>query len=277
VALDRASAPKLTARSVSAKKRKGDRIVCLTAYDYPTALLLDEAGVDLMLVGDSVANVFYGRSNTLAVGVEEMVFHTRAVSAGVQRALVVADMPFLSYQVSVERAVENAGRLLKAGAEAVKLEGAGPIVATARRLVELGMPVMGHLGLVPQSVHKLGGYHLQACRPEEQQQLLADAQALEQAGCFALVLEKIPAELAGAVSKVLSIPTIGIGAGPGCDGQILVLHDMLGIPSESRLRFVRTYARVGEAIRDAVTRYCADVRSGAFPATEHSFHAGEGR
>jgi 3-methyl-2-oxobutanoate hydroxymethyltransferase len=268
---------KLTTRRITARKSKGERIVCLTAYDYPSALILDEAGVDLILVGDSAANVFYGQPTTLGIGMEEMLFHTRAVAAGAKRALIVADMPFLSYQVSPDEAVANAGRLLKAGAEAVKVEGAGPVLPTIQRLVELGMPVMGHLGLVPQSVHKLGGYRLQARTAEEQRQLLDDAQTLERAGCFAVVLEKIPAEVASVVTKSLSVPTIGIGAGPDCDGQILVLQDMLGIPSESPLRFVKSYARVGEVMRDAIGRYCADVRSGGFPSPEHSFHVDEGR
>ena len=204
---------KLTTLRLMRKKRRGEKIACLTAYDYPSALLLDAAGVDLILVGDSAANVIYGHDNTLRIGMDEMLFHTRAVAAGVKRALVVADMPFLSFQVSIEHAVANAGRFLQAGAEAVKLEGAGPILPVIERLVELGIPVMGHLGLTPQSVHKLGGYRLQARRPDERERLLADARALEQAGCFAVVLEKVPAEVAEQVTGALSIPTIGIGAG----------------------------------------------------------------
>ena len=268
---------KLTTLRLMRKKRRGEKIACLTAYDYPSALLLDAAGVDLILVGDSAANVIYGHDNTLRIGMDEMLFHTRAVAAGVKRALVVADMPFLSFQVSIEHAVANAGRFLQAGAEAVKLEGAGPILPVIERLVELGIPVMGHLGLTPQSVHKLGGYRLQARRPDERERLLADARALEQAGCFAVVLEKVPAEVAEQVTGALSIPTIGIGAGAKCDGQVLVLHDMLGIPEPSGLRFVRAYAQLGAAIRDAVACYCEDVRSGAFPADRHSFHIDEGR
>ena len=302
---------KLTTLRLMRKKRRGEKIACLTAYDYPSALLLDAAGVDLILVGDSAANVVYGHDNTLRIGMDEMLFHTRAVAAGVRRALVVADMPFLSFQVSIEHAVANAGLFLKAGAEAVKLEGAGPILPVIERLVELGIPVMGHLGLTPQSVHKLGGYRLQARRADERERLLADARALEQAGCFAVVLEKIPAEvaevslcfelgratvvvnddqlslaigkrgqnvrLAARLTVTLGVPTIGIGAGARCDGQVLVLHDMLGIPEPSGLRFVRAYAQLGAAIREAVARYCEDVRSGAFPADEHSFHIDEGR
>jgi 3-methyl-2-oxobutanoate hydroxymethyltransferase len=271
------SAEKLTTLRLMRKKRRGEKIACLTAYDYPSALLLDSAGVDLILVGDSAANVVYGYDNTLRIGMDEMLFHTRAVAAGVKRALVVADMPFLSFQVSVEQAVANAGRFLQSGAEAVKVEGAGPILPVITRLVELGIPVMGHLGLTPQSVHKLGGYRLQARRADERERLLADARALEQAGCFAVVLEKVPAEVAEQVTGALSIPTIGIGAGAKCDGQVLVLHDMLGIPEPSTLRFVRAYAQLGASIREAVTRYCEDVRSGAFPADEQSFHIDESR
>lgn len=263
---------KVTVRTLARMKRKGERIVALTAYDYPTAMILDKVGVDLVLVGDSAANVVYGDDTTLKLGMDEMLYHTRAVCAGIARALVVADMPFLSFQVSVESAVENAGRFLKAGAEAVKLEGAGPMVGTVKRLVELGMPVMGHLGLTPQSVHKLGGYRLQARTEKDQQRLVEDAVRLQEAGCFALVVEKVPAELAARLTAELLIPVIGIGAGPDCDGQILVLHDMLGIFEPPGYKFVKRYAEVGAAIRDAVAAYADDVRAGRFPAEEHSFH-----
>jgi len=263
---------KLTTVRVVRKKAKGERIVCLTAYDYPSALILDSTGVDVILVGDSAANVIYGMATTLTIGMDEMVYHTRAVAAGVKRALVVADMPFLSYQVSIERAVANAGRFLKAGAEAVKVEGAGPVLPAIRRLVELGIPVMGHLGLTPQSVHKLGGYRLQARKAEDQERLLADAGALADAGCFSVVLEKIPAEVAERVTEALAIPTIGIGAGPGCDGQVLVLHDMLGMFDAPPLKFVKQYAGLAAEIRKAVTAYSEEVRSGRFPDEERSFH-----
>jgi 3-methyl-2-oxobutanoate hydroxymethyltransferase len=263
---------KVTVRTLARMKRKGERIVALTAYDYPTALILDKAGVDLVLVGDSAANVVYGDDTTLKLGMGEMLYHTRAVSAGIARALVVADMPFLSFQVSVENAVENAGRFLKAGAEAVKLEGAGPMVETVKRLVELGMPVMGHLGLTPQSVHKLGGYRLQARTEKDQERLVEDAVRLQEAGCFALVVEKVPAELGARLTAELLIPVIGIGAGPDCDGQILVLHDMLGMFEPPGYKFVKRYAEIGAAIRDAVTAYGDDVRAGRFPSEEHSFH-----
>jgi 3-methyl-2-oxobutanoate hydroxymethyltransferase len=268
----RQEAEKVTVQTIARMKRKGERIAALTAYDYPTAMILDKAGIDLVLVGDSAANVVYGDDTTLRIGMDEMLYHTRAVSAAVERALVVADMPFLSFQVSVESAVENAGRFLKAGAEAVKLEGAGPMVGTIRRLVELGMPVMGHLGLTPQSVHKLGGYRLQARTGTEQERLIEDAVQLQEAGCFALVLEKVPAELAARLTAKLLMPVIGIGAGPDCDGQVLVLHDMLGVFEPPGYKFVKRYAEIGAAIRDAVAAYADDVRAGRFPSEEHTFH-----
>jgi 3-methyl-2-oxobutanoate hydroxymethyltransferase len=268
---------KLTTLRIIRKKRRGEKIVCLTAYDYPSACILDEAGVDLILVGDSAANVVYGQPTTLTIGMDEMVYHTRAVSAGVRRALLVADMPFLSYQVSVEAAVANAGRLLQAGAEAVKLEGAGPVLDSVRRLTQLGIPVMGHLGLTPQSVHKLGGYRLQARKAEEQEGLVRDAQSLQEAGCFAIVLEKIPAEAAARVSGGLAIPTVGIGAGPGCDGQVLVLHDMLDFSGTPPLKFVKQYAHLRDEIRRAVAAYSEEVRAGRFPSEEHTFHTDESR
>ncbi len=269
------SPDKLTTVRIVRKKARGERIVCLTAYDYPSACILDEAGVDLILVGDSAANVIYGMPTTLTIGMDEMVYHTRAVAAGVKRALLVADMPFLSYQVSIEQAVANAGRFLQAGAEAVKVEGAGPILPAIKRLVELGIPVMGHLGLTPQSVHKLGGYRLQARKAEDRERLLADAHALAGAGCFAIVLEKVPSEVAKRVTDELSIPTIGIGAGLCCDGQVLVLHDMLGLFSAPPLKFVKQYAKLYGDILKAVTAYAEEVRSGKFPDDEHSFHLEE--
>lgn len=268
---------KVTTRRIVRKKSRGEKIACLTAYDYPSALILDRAGADLILVGDSAANVIYGSATTLAIGMDEMVYHTRAVAAGVRRALVVADMPFLSYQVSESAAIANAGRLLQAGAEAVKVEGAGPVLGAIRRLVELGIPVMGHVGLTPQAVHKLGGFRLQARTEPEQEKLCADAAALEAAGCFSVVIEKVPAEAARRVTASLGIPTIGIGAGPDCDGQILVLHDMLGLPAPSSLKFVKQYADIGGEMSRAVARYCDDVRSGRFPTEDHSFHSDAGR
>lgn len=268
----RAAEAKQTAFRIRRKKSRGERIVALTAYDYPTARILDEAGVDLVLVGDSAANVVHGMATTLNIGMEEMLCHTRAVARAVRRALVVADMPFLSYQVSSDEAVRNAGLFLKAGAEAVKLEGAtAAVCALVRRLVEMGIPVLGHVGLVPQSVHQLGGYRLQARTQVERERLVADACELEASGCFAVVLEKVPVEAATEVTRALNIPTIGIGAGPGCDGQILVLHDMVGLSESPGFKFVRRYAEVGEVIRQAVAEYADDVRAGRFPDDEHSF------
>jgi 3-methyl-2-oxobutanoate hydroxymethyltransferase len=269
-------ADKVTTMRLVRMKNRGEKIVCLTAYDFPFARIIDEAGVDIVLIGDSAANVIYGMPTTLSIGMEEMLYHTRAVANGVRRALIVSDMPFLSYQISIERAIENAGRLLKAGAEAVKLEGAGPVVTTVRTLVEYGIPVMGHLGLTPQAVHKLGGYRLQARTPDEQNKLLQDALELEQAGCFALVLEKIPAELAKQVTMRLRIPTIGIGAGPDCDGQVLVLQDLLGFFEAPKFKFVKRYAEIGRDVRRAVENFITDVRSGIFPGKEHSFYSDEG-
>ncbi len=268
---------KVTTIRLMKKKAKGEKIVCLTAYDYPFARILDEAGVDLILVGDSAANVVYGMKTTLTIGMDEMVYHTRAVANAVRRALVVSDMPFLSYQVSKERAIENAGRFLQVGAEAVKVEGAGPVLDTIQHLVEYGIPVMGHLGLTPQAVHKLGGYRLQARRREEQEQLVKDARALQEAGCFALVLEKVPGEVAAEVTRDLRIPVIGIGAGSQCDGQVLVLQDMLGMFEEPAFKFVKRYAELGQMVRQAVINYIDEVRSGKFPGPEHTFFTDEGR
>jgi 3-methyl-2-oxobutanoate hydroxymethyltransferase len=254
-------------------KERGEKITCLTAYDYPTARILDAAGIELILVGDSAANVIYGYATTLLIGMAEMACHTKAVAAGAKRAMLVADMPFMSYQPSIEIAVENAGVLMKAGAEAVKLEGAGPILPAIERLVAFGIPVMGHLGLTPQSVYQFGGHKLQGRTAAAQKQLLADAKRLERAGCFAIVLEKIPRDFAGQLSHSISIPTIGIGAGPQCDGQVLVLHDIIGL-SDQKLRFVKRYAEVGDVIRRAVDCYREEVRTGKFPDDEHSYIEG---
>jgi 3-methyl-2-oxobutanoate hydroxymethyltransferase len=252
---------------LESKKRRGERIAMLTAYDYTMARLLDRAGIDVMLVGDSLGMVVLGYETTLPVTLDAMVHHTRAVSRGTDRALVVADMPFLTFQVSVSEALRNAGRLIQeGGAAAVKIEGGGAVVEAAARLVEVGIPVMGHLGLVPQSVHQLGGFRRQATLDEDAEQLLADAHALEEAGAFAVVLESIPAELARAVTKELRIPTIGIGAGPYCDGQVLVSYDMLGLSQDGVPAFVRRYAELGDQTVAAVRAYADDVRTGRFPA-----------
>jgi len=263
---------KITVPIITQMKEKGERIAALTAYDYLFALFLDEAGLDLILVGDSGAMVFSGYDTTIPITVDELLYHTRAASRGVKRALLVADMPFLSFQISPEEALRNAGRFIKEGhAEAVKLEGGEPMAETVRRIVNAGIPVMGHLGLTPQSINRLGGYKVQARTEEAIKKIVSDALALEQAGAFAIVLEKIPATVAKTVTESIKIPTIGIGAGPYCDGQILVTHDMLGLFEEFRPKFVRLYAEMGHDIREACARYMEDVRTGNFPKEKESY------
>jgi 3-methyl-2-oxobutanoate hydroxymethyltransferase len=249
------------------KKQRGEKIVVLTAYDATMARLFDRAGIDVLLVGDSLGNVIMGEETTLPVTLDVMVHHTRAVSRGARHALVVADMPFLSYQVTVPEAVRNAGRLLQeGGAAAVKIEGGRPMIDVVQRLVEIGIPVMGHLGLVPQSVHKLGGYRQQARRDEDAARLFEDAHALEDAGAFAIVLESIPDAVAASVSAALTIPTIGIGAGPHCDGQVLVSYDALGLFEGPVPPFVKQYAQLGELMVKAAKDYADEVREGRYPA-----------
>ena len=248
-------------------KQRGEKIAMLTAYDATMARLFDAAGVDVLLVGDSLGMVVLGYETTLPVTLEATLHHTRAVTRGAPRALVVADMPFLSFQTSVADAVRNAGRLLQeGGAVAVKVEGGQPVVETVRRLVEVGIPVMGHLGLTPQSVHRLGGFRRQATADVDARQLVEDALALQEAGAFAIVLESIPAEVAQRATAEVAIPTIGIGAGPHCDGQVLVSYDLLGL-SDYAPPFARKYAELGEAIATAVKAYAEDVRQGRFPAS----------
>ncbi len=251
-------------------KRRGEKIAMLTAYDWTMARLLDRAGIDVLLVGDSLGMVVLGYDSTVPVTLDQMVHHTRPVSRGAQRALVVSDMPFLTYKVSVEEAVRNAGRLIQeGGAAAVKIEGGSAVMDVARRLVEVGIPVMGHLGLVPQSVHQLGGYRRQAALEKEASELVADALALEAAGVFAVVLESIPPEVARTVTERLGVPTIGIGAGPDCDGQVLVSHDVLGM-FEDAPPFAKRYAEIGDTIVAAARVYADDVRQGRFPAREEA-------
>jgi 3-methyl-2-oxobutanoate hydroxymethyltransferase len=263
---------KVTTRSLSTLKARGERITALTAYDYLLAQLIDQAGVDVILVGDSAGMVVQGLDTTVSVTMDQMVYHATVVARGVERALVVADLPFMSYQVNTDEALRNAGRMIQtAGVEAVKLEGGARLAPTIRRIVEVGIPVMGHLGLTPQSIHKFGTYQVRATTVEEADELRADARALQDAGCFALVVEKVPAELAREVSKSLSIPVIGIGAGAGCDGQILVTADMLGLYTRFHPRFVRRYGELGRAISDCLRRYAADVRSGEFPSPGESY------
>jgi 3-methyl-2-oxobutanoate hydroxymethyltransferase len=244
----------------------------VTAYDAPGARLADEAGIELILVGDSAAMVVLGHDSTVPATVDEMIVLTRAARHGAQRALLVADMPFGSFQISDEEAVTNAVRFIKeADADAVKLEGGGASVSRARSIVGAGIPVMGHIGLTPQSATMLGGYKAQGRTAAKARALLADAQALQEAGCFAIVLEAVPAPVATRISQTLRVPTIGIGAGPGCDGQVLVWHDLLGLTEGRAPRFVKRYAQLAENIRQALTAYAADVRRGVFPAEEHSY------
>jgi len=255
-----------------AMKERGERIVCLTCYDALFARLLDESGVDILLVGDSVNEVLAGAESTLSATLEQMIYHTRIVRRGTSRALVVCDLPFLSYQISREEAIRNAGRAMaETGCHAVKLEGGKPMAQTVRALVDVGIPVMGHLGLTPQSVHALGGHRVQGRDEKTAERLKEDAKALEDAGAFAIVLELVPAPLASQITKSLTIPTIGIGAGPACDGQVLVLHDMLGLNDKFVAKFVKRYAALAEDVREAVRLYAAEVREGRYPGPEHSF------
>ena len=252
------------------------KITCLTAYDYPTARLLDEAGVDVILVGDSLAMVVLGYDSTLPVTLEEMLHHARAVRRGTKRALLVVDMPFGSYHSDTAESLRNAVRFVKeAGIEAVKVEGGERRLELIARLTEAEIPVMGHIGLTPQSVNALGGYRVQGKTADSAEQLLRDARAVEAAGAFSVVLEAVPRELAAQITRELRIPTIGIGAGPDCDGQILVVHDLLGLSFDQTPKFARQYANVGETISSAVRQYCEDVRSGGFPSDAESYHAGQ--
>jgi len=251
---------------IQAKKARGEKITMLTAYDAAFARLLDRSGVDMLLVGDTLGMVVLGYENTLSVTMDDTVRHTQAVHRGASRALIVADLPFLSYHTSVPDAVRNAGRLLQAGASAVKLEGGHVMAATVERLVSIGIPVVGHLGLQPQSMHQLGGFRRQATRPEEQERLLADANLLQEAGAFAIVLECIPDEVAERVTAQLKIPTIGIGSGPHCDGQVLVSYDLLGLSGGVIPPFVKQYASLAETVVDAAQAFSNEVRSGEFPA-----------
>jgi 3-methyl-2-oxobutanoate hydroxymethyltransferase len=279
----RAGNGKVTVPDILSRKSSGSqanpKITCLTAYDYPTARLLDEAGVDILLVGDSLAMVVLGYENTLPVTMDDMLHHVRAVRRGVRRALMVADMPYGSYHVSLEAAIGNAVRFMKeAGAEAVKVEGGERRLELIARLVEAEIPVMGHVGLTPQSLHALGGFKVQGKTAEAAERLLRDARAVEAAGAFSVVLESVPRELAARVTGELRIPTIGIGAGPECDGQVLVFHDLVGLTVGNTPKFARRYANLSETISRAVGEYCDDVRNGRFPSDAESYHLpAEGR
>lgn len=262
---------KVTTLALRQKKEKGEPISMLTAYDYPTALAMDKAGIDAILVGDSLAMVVLGYETTLPVTMDEMLHHCRAVARGAKSALLIGDMPFMSYQVSVEEAVRNAGRFLQQGGmDAVKLEGGRERAETIRAITSAGIPVMGHLGLTPQSVHQLGGFRAQGKTAAAAQRLLEDALLLESAGCFSLVLEAVPARLAAYISQKLSIPTIGIGAGAGCDGQVLVSHDLLGLFDRFTPKFVKQYANLHQQMQQAFVAYIDDVERRAFPAAQHS-------
>ncbi len=263
---------KITVPHILKMKQRGERITCLTAYDYSFARILDEAGIDMLLVGDSLGCVVQGGANTLAVTMDEMIYHTRLVARGRKRALVIGDMPFMSYQTGKDEALRNAGRFFKeAGAEAIKLEGGVAVQDSIRAIVDAGMPVMGHIGLTPQSVHQFGGYKVQGRESERRDALLRDAIAVEQAGAFAVVLEGIPQDLAGEITERLTIPTIGIGAGMQCDGQVLVIHDMLGLFDDFVPKFVKRYADVKQTMLGAVKEFVGEVKERKFPAAEHSF------
>ena len=262
----------LTVHDLTRRKAQGERIVTLTCYDALFARLLDESGVDVLLVGDSVNQVLAGAETTLSATLQQMIYHTASVRRGTERALVVCDMPFLTYQVSREEAIRNCGRVLaETGCQGVKLEGGRPIAGTVRALVDAGIPVMGHLGFTPQSVHALGGYRVQGRDEQAAARLRDDAKAIEEAGAFALVLELVPAPVASQITTSLAIPTIGIGAGPACDGQVLVLHDLLGLNDRFSAKFVKRYAAMAEDVREAVKLFAAEVREGRYPGPEHSF------
>lgn len=263
---------KVTTSTVARMKQAGEKIAMITAYDYTMAQLVDAAGVDLILVGDSAANVMTGYSSTLPITLDEMIYHGKCVANGTRRAMVIVDMPFGTYQGDEHTAVRSAVRILKeSGASAVKLEGGSEICGSIERILSAGIPVMGHLGLTPQSVNKFGGYGIRAKEEAEAQRLIDDALMLQELGCFALVLEKVPAELAARVARMLRIPAIGIGAGAGVDGQVLVLQDMLGMNRGFRPKFLRTYASLADTIEQAVGSYVADVKSVAFPTAEESY------
>jgi len=263
---------KITVTTLKEKKTNREPITVLTVYDYTFAKILDQAGVEVLLVGDSLGMVMLGHPNTLPVTLENMIVHTQAVARGAQHALIITDMPFMTYQINEEEAVRNAGRLVQEGkAEGVKIEGGQVIAGAVRRIVSAGIPVMGHIGLTPQSIHTIGGYKIQGKSKDATDRLLADAKALEEAGCFSLVLECVPAAFGEEVSKALSIPVIGIGAGPKCDGQVLVMHDLLGLYPNLRPKFVKRFADLGELAEKAVRNYVEEVKSGKFPSQEQSF------
>lgn len=263
---------RVTTRTLHEMKAKGERIAMLTAYDYTSARILDEAGLDVLLVGDSASNVIAGHETTLPITLDQMIYHASAVVRACHRALIVVDLPFGTYQGDSKNALRSAIQIMKeSGAHAVKLEGGEFVLESVKRIVSAGIPVMGHLGLIPQSIYKFGSYVVRATEEAEANRLIKDAKLLQEAGCFALVLEKIPAKLAGKVTAMLHIPTIGIGAGPQCDGQVLVTHDMLGINKEFSPRFIRRYANLHEVMLEAFRHYIRDVKDGDFPSEKESY------
>ena len=263
---------KITVQDIIKKKVDGKKITMLTAYDYPFAKIVDEAGIDGIIVGDSLGMVVQGLDNTLPVSMDEMIYHTKIVARAVQNAMVIGDLPFMSYQASVEEAVKNAGRFLKeAGATAIKIEGGAEVAEQIRAMTRSDIPVMAHIGLTPQSIHRMGGYKVQGKTEESARRLLEEAHIAEDAGAFSLLIEAIPAGLAGRITEELSIPTIGIGAGPDCDGQVLVLHDVLGLFERFLPKFAKQYANLKEEALKAIINYKKEVESGSFPTSEHSF------
>ncbi len=264
--------PKVTTQTVVNMKKEDEKISMLTAYDYTMARIVDQAGIDVILVGDSASNVMAGHETTVPMTLDHMIYHATCVVRGVERSLIIADLPFMSYQVTPKEALISAGRMMKeAGVHGVKLEGGRPIIETVKKIVDAGIPVMGHLGLTPQSIYKFGTYKVRAKEEREAEDLLEDAKRLEEAGCFSIVLEKIPATLAQKVTSQLSIPTIGIGAGAACDGQVLVLHDMLGLNKEFKPRFLRRYADLHTSITDSVSQFITDIKKGDFPNEDEQY------
>lgn len=264
--------PKITVQEIVKKKAEGKKITMLTAYDFPFAKIVDEAGIDIILVGDSLGMVVQGLDNTLPVTMDEMIYHTIMVKRAVKNALLIGDMPYMSYQASVEDAIRNAGRFLKeGGAEAIKMEGGLEVVQKVRALTQAEVPVMGHIGLTPQSIHKMGGYKIQGRTEESRRRLIDEAHALEDAGAFALLIEAVPMDLAKEIRETLTIPTIGIGAGPHCDGQVLVLHDVLGLFERFLPKFAKRYANLKDEALKAVAQFKKEIEEGSFPNEEHGF------
>ena len=266
---------RVTTRDIANMKTRGEKVPMVTAYDYTAAKLADEAGIPVVLVGDSLGMVMLGYDSTIPVTMEDMLHHVKAVATGAKRSMIVGDLPFMAYQVDTSQALRNSARMLQGGAHAVKLEGGESVAETTRRLIECGIPVLGHIGLTPQSINQFGGYRIQGKQKEEAAQLIRDAVALEEAGAFAVVLELVPSPLSKIITQRLSIPTIGIGAGPHCDGQVQVLHDMLGLYTDFVPKHTRQYAKLAETMSDALSSYASDVKDGSFPTDKESFDMDE--